>query len=688
MAKFKRRRIPRYTTIDTGIPPLESSSKSNYPSFSPEIGSFNKDKFHRSANTFSDKNFQLFTKFTESDSYNAEAYKKAIMSGVDLFKKNTYDVSKWVETKSIENGPYTTHIKNSMREPKDHFSVRKIPPQDWDQFLHIYGPTKFFNLITQLFEYVYTALTREQVHSFIFTYYFFYFYFYFTEYILENVCLYFPIVRIFFSNQIFSTFEGVYFSFFQIILGFFIPVFLIFIFSQFSLMRSFFTHGAYFVGGSTIFFYTFTLPFIYYFTGFSDFFLFFSFFIFFSFLFVFYIFEYKPGVYFDQTSPSSYTTYFLPIVEDKKVLYLPKYFYKFRKWPVSTSNYSKSVFTRFPFTQNVNSIFIHYKRISRVTSLEYSLSPAKLSSIAPVMSITGLIFPKLPNSYAYDIQSYRKSISFYPQKRFSPFAETSDHDYYDNFERDQFPIFVRDYINNSDGYSQISFIEFVSKNTSFRTFDNQFKLINDEENDFYNSVPSKKAFQYLYPFFYLKMWLNSINPSNFRDDEFTFQNIGFSNKNLRKDQIVPVFIPKFLVSFINTFFNTFRFWLDKFTFYAYKKFSTPDNTSELLSNLKSANKILIDAKRLSPLYYKNLFIFIVRSVRCLNKTFIEFENLSIRQIFTYTLILIQIEEIYFNINQRMQYLDRFSLDYRVGNFFLTKFKPKLDGFSQINLFRK
>ena len=696
MIKFRRKKISRYNTVDTGVPPLETTPKTVYPSFSPEIGSFNKDKFHRSANTFSDKDFQLLTKFAEPDHYGAEAYKKAIFRGVDLFKEKSYLSSKWVNSKSIENGPYTRGMKSSFKDYKDPFSVRHLPPQDWDQFLHIYGPTKAFNLATQLFQYIYILITREQAHAALFTYYYFYYYFYFTEYMLENVYLYFPITRIFFSNQIFSSFEGVYFSFFQIVLGIFIPAFLIFIFSQYQLMRSFFFHKVYFIAGSTIFFYVFTLPFIYYFTGFSNLFIFFIFFIFFSIFFVFYLFEIRPNVYFDKFEFENYSSYFLPAPTPQTLVFLPKYYYKFQLWSnFSTSdstNVRRKPFTRFPFTQNVNSMFMHSKRIIRLRFMELSTSNlAKFHFPAPSISMSGLVFPKLPNSHAYSIQSHRKFINHYPQKRFSPFAESTDHDYYDNFERDHFPIFVRDFMNHPDGYSQISFVEFISKNKSFRSFDNQFNAINDEEHDFYNSIPSKKAFEYLYPFFFLRLWVNSIKLSAgsdiSEDEDFKFQKITFESVN-RNSPTKPNSIPMILIVWDTYFFAALRRILDRITFHAYKKFATPKDTEELLDLLHSANKILIDSKKISPLYYRNLFIFLVRSVYHLNKTFCSIEKITIRQIFTYTIILRQIEEIYFNVNQRIQYQDKLSLDYRVGNFFLIKFQAKLDGFSEIKLSRK
>jgi hypothetical protein len=693
MTKFKRKKIQRYNTVEVGIPPLDNSPKSNYPSFTPEIGSFNKDKFHRSANTFSDKNFQLLTNFTDSDIYGADAYRKAIFQGVDLFTKNAYRTAKWVNAKTTNPAVYKQHIASTLKDFKDPFSVRKIPPQDWDQFLHIYGPTKFFNLITQTFRYVYTLLTREQVHSAIFTYYYFYYYFYFTEYILENVYLYFPFIRIFFSNQIFSTFEGVYFSFFQIILGFFIPIFLIFIFSQYSLIRSFFSHKVYFLAGSTAFFCLPTLVFIYYFTGFSTLFIFFFFFIFFSIFFVFYIFEYHPFIYPNQLNFNSYSSYFLPPPKANHINFLPIYYYKYYHWPLIVKiNIKNQPFTKFPFTQNVKSIFLHHKRISRIRLLEISIfNSTKNCLFAPTISISGLVFPKLPNNFAYGIQSHRKFVSFYPQKRFSPFSESSDHDYYDNFERDYFPIFVRDFMNHADGFSQISFVEFMAQSKTDKSFDNQINLINDEEFDFYTSIPSKKALEYLYPYFLLKNWLNSINSEiSFSDEDFMFQKINFSVTPQigASDSSYLNLIPSFVLYFNKFFFVWLEYFFDRVTFYSYKKFSTPIDTENFIDKLKEANKILVDSKRLSPLYYKNLFVFLTRGLYQLHKTFSGFGNLSVRQLFTYTLIVRQVEEIYFNVNQRIQYLDKTSLDYKIGNFFLQRLQFKIEGFSKIKLIIK
>lgn len=160
MAKFRRKKSFRYDSIEVGLPPLETPPKKFYPSFPPEIGSFNQDKFQRSANSFSDKDFQLLSRFSESDSFTGETYRKAILTGVDIFKRRALDTN-WA-TKPSTSESYARGIKKSFRDFKDPFTVRNLPPQDWDQFFNIYGPTKFFNLITQLFEYLYLIFTRDR----------------------------------------------------------------------------------------------------------------------------------------------------------------------------------------------------------------------------------------------------------------------------------------------------------------------------------------------------------------------------------------------------------------------------------------------------------------------------------------------------------------------------------------------
>jgi hypothetical protein len=169
MAKFRRKKSFRYDSIEVGVPPLETTPKKFYPSFPPEVGSFNQDKFQRSANTFSDKDFQLLNRFSESDAYTVEIYKNAILAGVDMFKRRAIE-NKWA-AKPSTNEVYARGIKKAFRDFKDPFTVRNTPPQDWDQFFNIYGPTKLFNLITQLFEYFYLVFTREQIPSSFFVYY-------------------------------------------------------------------------------------------------------------------------------------------------------------------------------------------------------------------------------------------------------------------------------------------------------------------------------------------------------------------------------------------------------------------------------------------------------------------------------------------------------------------------------------
>ena len=693
MIKFKRKKLQRYNTIDVGLPPLEVPPKTPYPNFSPDSGSFNHDKFHRTANTFSDKDFQLLGRYGEEDNYTLEAYKSAIFQGVDLFKNKAYKTSKWAN-RSVDDDVYARGIKKAFRDFKDPFAVRQFPPQEWDHFFTIYGPSKLFNLITQGFQYIYLLVTREQPHAAIFTYYYFYYYFYFTEYILENVYLYFPILRLFFSNQIFSTFEGAYFSFFEIILGFYLPVLLFFFMSQYQLIRSFFSHWVYFVSGAVVFFYTLTLPFVYHFTGYSNLFFFIIFYTFFIIFGVFYIFEYRPGIYFNEQDFRSYSSHFLPAPETKVVLCLPRYVYRYLHWPGNRPPFSKNekkFFTRFPFTQNLTAAVLYQQRIKNFRIKELGAKNSIVtSSLAPRMTMSGLVFPKIANNYAYSISSHRSFLQLYPQKKFSPFEESGEHDFYDEPERDYYSMFVRDFINHPEGYSQVSFVEFISKNKSYRSFDPQFNFLHDEEKDFYNSVPSKKSLEYLYPYLSLRIWLNSLQVSvKSNSEDFLFENIGFgvTARSITSEK-TPSNIPRLLVLVLEKFFFNLSLIFDKLTFYAFKKFVTPSNTIEFSESLKLVNKILIDTKRLSPRYYKNIFIFLVRGTYQINAAFSKLDMLSIRHIFTYTLILRQIEEIYFNVNQRIQYLDRSSLDYKIGNFFLIKFQKKLNGFAQIRLTKK
>jgi hypothetical protein len=677
---FTRKKFPRYSTVEVGMPPVDPQPLKNYPSFTPEMGSFNRDKFQRAGNTYSDKHFQLFVSQSgEFESSNLDTYRKQILEGVDFFKARTSKPAKW-SNREIDNTAYTKRIKNTFRAYKDSHRARPTAPQDWESALNIYGPVRLFSLMEELFRSIYLLITREQAHYALFTYYYFYYYFYLNEYILENIFLYFPVARVFFSNQIFSTFEGVYFSFFEISLGFFLPFFVLFTFSQYAILRAYVLHKVYFLSGFGLFFSTLVLPYVYYFTGFSTLFFFLFIFLFFTVYSVFYIFEYSGFIYYDNHNFSSYSSFFLPIYKPKEILYLPLYVYKYPfKGYFFNQKFLKKNFTRYPFTQNVENLLRHHRRIKNFRIGEILIFKNKnLSLESPSMGMSGLVFPGSSSNSAYSIQTHRNFIQSYPRENFSPFNETTDHDFHAETERDFFPLFTRDYINHPDGYSQISFVEFVSKFKATRSFDSRLNPASyDEEFDFYNAAPSKKALEFLYPYFSLKIWLSTVKPISGQADQdsfFCFQNILFE-KSPKSEY--PSFVPFFFFFIIKNFFSLFSNFLDKITLFKYKKFPTSRSTLELLNTLTALNKILTDTNRLSPQFYLNVYIFIRRSLYKLNTTFLSFPKLSVSQIFTYTLILIKIEEAITNVSDRIELLESFDKSYKYGNFFVKNIKKRI-----------
>jgi len=356
---------------------------------------------------------------------------------------------------------------------------------------------------------------------------------------------------------------------------------------------------------------------------------------------------------------------------------LPAYCYKypFINFPPSFST-KKENFTKFPFTQNVRFLVLHYKRISyyrQAERLVFKNKPFRLS--APSMSISGLVFPGYENNFAYSIQSHRESVQTYPQKHFSPFNESQDFDFFAETERDYFPIFFRDHINHPDGYSQISFIEFVSRFKSTRSFDNNLNLTREEEFDFYNSAPSKKALEFLYPYYALRIWINTVKPSSNPPlhSDFEFQNIIFSNADFKP---VPNISP-FLVKFIKIYFSFFVKILDKITFFRYKNFSTATDTVNFLFTLDQVIKILNDNKRISPYFYISLYKYLFRSMVKLNRAFGFRDKLPLRSIFTYTIILVRIEEVLLTVFNRIEYLEFSDKSRRYGSFLIASLKKKI-----------
>ena len=108
-------------------------------------------------------------------------------------------------------------------------------------------------------------------------------------------------------------------------------------------------------------------------------------------------------------------------------------------------------------------------------------------------------------------------------------------------------------------------------------------------------------------------------------------------------------MPNWLRSSIDYFFIAFSDTLDKITFYRYFEFVRPTNSVELASQLVIANNIINDTKFLSPLFFRSLAVFVFRSTFFLRDA--DFNTIDIPLLFTYTLLLQQYEEVYFNLSQ-------------------------------------
>jgi len=288
-----------------------------------------------------------------------------------------------------------------------------------------------------------------------------------------------------------------------------------------------------------------------------------------------------------------------------------------------------------------------------------------------------LIFPGYENNFAYSIQSHRDSIQAYPQKNFSPFNESQDFDFFAETERDYFPIFFRDHINHPDGYSQISFIEFVSKFRSTRTFGNEFNFSLEEELDFYNLAPSKKALEFLYPRYSLKIWISTLKPEeiSYFISDFEFQHILFSNSDFNNN--ISFNFNTFLTKCIKIYFSHLVSFLDRITFFKYKVFPTATDTTNFLIILDQIIKILNDNKRISPYFYLNLSKSLFRSTNKLNMAFISNRKLPIRSVFTYTIILVRLDELLLIVSNRIENLESSDKSSRYGSFLISTLIKKI-----------
>jgi len=683
---LKRRNFTRYNTIDNVVPPLNTPTPlQKYPQFIPEVASFQNDNFLRDANSYSTIDFQMLT---NSISYTPNQYRKAMYQGIDLFLDSTEEFE-WVDTQEDEE--LIDLMRPYKRVYTDYYGYNESEGE-LDTFILTYTPYRIWAEFTRWLGSAYYFITGEQLQSAVFTYYYFYYYFLLTEYIYEHVCLYFPALKMVSEYQLFSTFEGAYFNFYEIVLGCYLPVIFLFYFSQYHFFKAFYTNRAYFIFGNSLVFYFFSILPVFLLTGYSTLLVFFTFCIFFCIVSAFFIFEIRP-TYFVESSFRSYSSYFLPAPgagsDRGPQLCLPRYYFTFRAWPTfSTINYErKAGFTKFPFTQNVKKVWFHNFRLKKFHLNRALYASRPVFATAVQMPLMGLIFPKSSGLHAYSFKTHKNYIVNYPTKDFMPFSEHQDHEYYNEIDQEFWPIHIRDFINHPGGFSYISFLEFVGSQKSLRSADYQFSILPEEEQDFYNSIPSKKLVEYLYPYAALRIWLSSLNAtSDFSKDEF------FRFKNLNFKQISPNFdeqsatsvVPSWLKLLINAFFKKLSQLLDFFTFFTFYSFSTPSSTGELASKLFEVNQILVKDRRVSAKFYRNFAMFLYRSSVELRKL-----NVSISRnesyYFTYLALLRQLEEVFFNLSQKRSNYSTKSAHSRYIGLCLRILRLKLDGFSRINI---
>lgn len=682
---LKRRNFTRYNTIDNVVPPLNTPTPlQKYPQFIPEVASFQNDNFLRDANSYSTIDFQMLT---NSISYTPNQYRKAMYQGIDLFLDSTEEFE-WVDTQEDEE--LIDLMRPYKRVYTDYYGYNESEGE-LDTFILTYTPYRIWAEFTRWLGSAYYFITGEQLQSAVFTYYYFYYYFLLTEYIYEHVCLYFPALKMVSEYQLFSTFEGAYFNFYEIVLGCYLPVIFIFYFSQYHFFKSFYTNRAYFVFGNSLVFYFFSILPVFLLTGYSTLLVFFTFCIFFCIASAFFIFEIRP-TYFVESNFRSYSSYFLPAPNSRDdngpQLCLPPYHFTFRAWPTSlTVQERKARFTRFPFTQNVKQVWFHNFRLKKfhLNRALYATRPVFITAVQ--MPLMGLIFPKSSGLHAYSFKTHKNYIVNYPTKDFMPFSEHQDHEYYNEIDQEFWPIHIRDFINHPGGFSYISFLEFVGSQKSLRSADYQFSILPEEEQDFYNSIPSKKLIEYLYPYAALRIWLLSLNAnSDFSKDEFfRFKNFEFNQTRSNFDeQLAVAIVPNWLKFLINSFFKKLSQLLDFFTFFTFYNFSTPSSTGELASKLFEINQILVKDRRVSAKFYRNFAMFLYRSAVELRKL-----NVSISRnesyYFTYLALLRQFEEVFFNLSQKRSNYSTKSSHFRYIGLCLRVLRLKLDGFSRINI---
>jgi hypothetical protein len=86
---------------------------------------------------------------------------------------------------------------------------------------------------------------------------------------------------------------------------------------------------------------------------------------------------------------------------------------------------------------------------------------------------------------------------------------------------------------------------------------------------------------------------------------------------------------------------------------------------------------LNDNKRISPYFYISLYKYLFRSMVKLNRAFGFRDKLPLRSIFTYTIILVRIEEVLLTVFNRIEYLEFSDKSRRYGSFLIASLKKKI-----------
>jgi hypothetical protein len=665
----RRRRSNRYGATELGIPPKSASASPDirYPDFPPDAGSFNKDKFFRDAYTYSNRKYQTYN-YLKSN--NPEHYRRAILQGVDLFKKRPAAMERWIDTSQDDS----YKLKLIRRRGRRKIKIRTIRPQWKDIFPFYYSPYDILYSITRAIRGLVYIIRGEEISRSFFTYIYFYYYFFFTEYILVHASLYFPILKLLTNYNFWILFDSLYFNFYELLLGFYLPFIVMFIFSQYHLFRSFFNYSVPVIMSIVTFFYGFSLLPVYILAGITPVFYFFCSAFFVVSFFAFYIFEINPYFFGAPQSGYFHGGYYLPAPPKNDFIFLPRFYYRFYNWP-STCCKSSKPFTRFPFTQNVKSAVLFKRQSAHLASnyFKYKLTPFLIDKKTDLaLPATGLILPTSRYLNAYNLKEHIRTIRDYPMKQdYLPWATggSEEIEMIELWEVDEIPGGIRDYMNTSDAYSQVSFVEFLAKS---KARDNPLGLyISDEERNFYSSIPSKHLIKTFYPTLWLVSWLVALRPDKLEDVK---QTLSLTAIPLRNSSLDPQtmhnlhgIIPRWFVVFIDTYFKFFEKILNIVTRYRGYTFRVGFNTLELASKLTEVNSILINTNSLSPVFYFKLIKFLYRSIVSFQLTFGDTNLLRLptTDFFTYLAIFRQFEEICFNLELRQGDLKKNSSSYKI-----------------------